>query len=105
MPKKAKREDGRYQIVVELGRDKNGKRVRKYFYGSTQKEALQKKAEYLESMQPEVVDCDISVSDWADKWLSTYASGGHSSQENHKAQHQEDQILLRQNEDHGRQAV
>lgn len=85
MAKKVKREDGRYASYISLGYDERGKRIRKTFYGATQKEANEKKEAYLRSLEAENVTEDVTVSEWADKWLSTYASGGYSSQENHKA--------------------
>ena len=36
------REDGRWVIMLTVGRDANGKPKRKYIYGKTQKEALEK---------------------------------------------------------------
>ena len=38
-PKKVKRADGLYQVTATVGFDENGKRLRKVFYGKTQKEA------------------------------------------------------------------
>ena len=46
-PKKVKRADGRYQVSIVTGRTEAGKPVKKYFYGKTQKEANQKRDEYL----------------------------------------------------------
>lgn len=85
MARKAKRDDGRYAVYLSLGYDQNGKRIRKAFYGSTQREANDKKEAYLKSLEADSVREDVTVAEWADKWLATYASGGHSSQENHKA--------------------
>lgn len=85
MAKKAKRSDGRYQVKASLGYDENGKRIQKIFYGSTQKEAMEKKNAYLESIKQPTIDSDITVAEWAEKWLSAYASGGYSSQQNHKS--------------------
>ena len=41
MPRKRKNEraDGRIQIPLDIGRDADGKRLRKYFYGATRAEA------------------------------------------------------------------
>ena len=49
-PKKVKRADGLYQVTATVGFDENGKRLRKVFYGKTQKEAAQKRDEYLEGI-------------------------------------------------------
>lgn len=82
--KKAKRADGRYQTSVVIGRDNEGKTIRKYFYGKTQKEANAKKEEYLTASSGASIDSSISVSEWADNWLSTYASGGYSTKKSHE---------------------
>lgn len=82
--KKAKRADGRYTAYISLGYDENGKRLRKAFYGATQREALEKKEAYLKSVQQNVLTENVTVSEWADKWLSAYASGGYSMQKIHE---------------------
>lgn len=46
MARKIKRADGRYSVQVYLGKDADGKRKYKAFYGSTQKEAAAKAEEY-----------------------------------------------------------
>ena len=81
--KKAKRADGRYTAYISLGYDENGKRLRKAFYGATQREALEKKEAYLKSVQQNVLTENVTVSEWAEKWLSAYASGGYSMQKIH----------------------
>lgn len=50
MPKAKKRADGRYQVQVYLGRDPNGKRLYKYFYGSTQKEVATQAQAYRDAL-------------------------------------------------------
>jgi len=85
MAKKAKRADGRYASYLSLGYDDMGRRIRKTFYGSTQKEAAEKKEAYLKSVSGNKLTDRITVAEWADIWLNTYASGGYSSMENHKS--------------------
>ena len=45
------REDGRWVIMLTVGRDANGKPKRKYIYGKTQKEALEKWAKEKEKYE------------------------------------------------------
>ena len=77
--KKAKRSDGRYQASVMLGRDSDGKVVRKYFYGKTQREANAKKNAFLDGDRKIKA---IAVADWCDKWVSSYPSGGFRNKAN-----------------------
>lgn len=85
MPKKAKRADGRYQVSLDIGRDENGKRIRKYFYGETQKEANQKKKEYAEGLAVSADAKSMTTAVWADIWVERYSSGGFRNQENNKS--------------------
>lgn len=76
MPRKRKgeRADGRIQIQLDLGRDQDGKRVRKYFYGKTRAEAERKKAAYLEQASGVRYDADMILSEWIEAYLSAYPS-------------------------------
>ena len=76
MPKKAKRADGRYQVSLDIGRDENGKRIRKYFYGETQKEANQKRKEYADGLAVSADAKSMTTAMWADIWVERYSSGG-----------------------------
>ena len=75
MPRKRKNErsDGRIQIQLDIGRDANGKRVRKYFYGDTRAEAERKKAEYL-GIRASKPAAPITLSDWIDEYRAVYPS-------------------------------
>ena len=78
--KKAKREDNRFQVSLDLGRDADGKRIRKYFYGATQKEANKKKSDYLRELEDGFLPGDKStVGQWLTKWESIYLTGGYSN--------------------------
>lgn len=81
MPKKQeKRADGRYSVYISLGRDpETGKRLRKAFYGETQREANAKKNAYLKQQESPVSNKPMTVAEWADQWLAVYASGGTSN--------------------------
>lgn len=85
MPKKAKRADGRYQVSLDIGRDEKGKRIRKYFYGETQKEANQKKKEYADGLAVNADAKSMTAAMWADIWVERYSSGGFRNQENNKS--------------------
>lgn len=71
-----KRSDGRWMISVMLGRDpKTGKIIRKYCYGKTKSEVLQKKEALLDQRKGQVyIDADrVTVGQWVEKWLTIYA--------------------------------
>ena len=76
MPRKRKgeRADGRIQIILDVGRTEDGKRLRKVFYGKTRLEAEQKKAAYLEQASGVRYDADITLSEWIEAYLSAYPS-------------------------------
>lgn len=83
--KKARRADGRYQVSATVTDPQTGRSARKFFYGKTQKEANQKKADYIASISAAPVLSNATVEEWAQRWLETYATGGHSSQESHRS--------------------
>jgi len=71
----AKRKDGRWQGSVCIGRDDDGKIIRKYFYGKTRREVSERVAEaiklvkndaYISSSNNPDVEC------WLHKWLWEY---------------------------------
>ena len=72
MPRKRKNErpDGRIQIQLDIGRDSNGKRICKFFYGSTRTEAELKKATYLQQISGIYYDTSITLSEWIEAYLS-----------------------------------
>lgn len=82
--KKAKRADGRYQVSATVGHDERGIAIRKYFYGTTQKEANQKRDAFLAS-SGEATNNTMKVSEWSKTWLKTYAAGGYSAQQAHES--------------------
>lgn len=73
MPKKAKRNDGRYAKQVYLGKDENGKRITKTVYGKTQREANEKAAELRTKLGKglDVSSKNKTFKDWAKLFLST----------------------------------
>ena len=79
-PKKVKRADGLYQVTATVGFDENGKRLRKVFYGKTQKEANQKRDEYLEGIAVHADARTMTVRRWANTWLERYSRGGYRNQ-------------------------
>ena len=74
MPRKRKgeRADGRIQLILDIGRAPDGKRLRKVFYGRTRVEAETKKAAYLEQASGIRYDTTITLSEWIDAYLNTY---------------------------------
>ena len=84
-PKKVKRADGRYQVSIVTGRTEAGKPVKKYFYGKTQKEANQKRDEYLEGIAVHADARTMTVRRWANTWLERYSRGGYRNQENNRS--------------------
>lgn len=85
MPKLTKRADGRYQVNAVIGYDENGKRIQKVFYGKTQREALEKKAAYLEGLAVNADAKSMTVRRWAGIWVERYSRGGYRNQENNKS--------------------
>ena len=76
MPKKSeKRADGRYAVYLSLGFDERGKRIRKTFYGKTQKEANAKKKAYMEG-HGFIIKEHVTLKEWAKEWESIYLKGG-----------------------------
>ena len=65
------REDGRWVIMLTVGRDANGKPKRKYIYGKTQKEALEKWAKEKEKYEVLVPDAgNMTVTEWCMRWVN-----------------------------------
>ena len=73
MPRKRKNEraDGRIQLSLVIGRDADGKLMRKYFYGATRIAAQRKKEEYQQSLCAAPVRAK-TVSEWIDEYLKAY---------------------------------
>ena len=71
--KPRKRADGRREIQLTIGKDENGKRIRKSFYGTKEKEVIAKKDVWLSGNHRDSMDDNHSsklFSDWADYWLA-----------------------------------
>lgn len=74
--RKGERADGLIQISVSLGRDENGKRIRKVVYGHTRQEAERKRDELLRQMAGgKRYAPDITVAEWVDAYLAAYRVG------------------------------
>ena len=69
-----KRKDGRIELRVTIGQDANGKRIRKSFYGKSEREVKKKKDEWLKTYSVSEYEYTqtIGFSAWADKWLIVY---------------------------------
>ena len=85
MPKLTKRSDGRYQVNAVIGYTETGKRIQKVFYGKTQREALEKKAAFLEGLAVNTDARSMTVRKWAGVWVERYSRGGYRNQENNKS--------------------
>lgn len=73
-PKKVKRADNRYQTTLTIGRTPEGKPIKKYFYGETQKEANAKKKAYQDGLSHEKIAEEGTLADWIDKWTEASSS-------------------------------
>lgn len=73
-----KRDDGRYELQMTIGKDKDGKRIRKSFYGTKKSEVAKKKDEWLREHNINAVtkvdplEGTMAFSEWADEWLEIY---------------------------------
>ena len=76
MPRMKMRADKRYQASLYLGRDENGKPLRKYFYGESQKVANAKKQAWIDGQRIASDAFTMTVSRWGKIWLDSYATGG-----------------------------
>lgn len=61
------------QVSLEIGRDENGKRIRKFFYGHTRSEAEAKREAYKShAAAGSRFNQNISVSEWIEEFKKTY---------------------------------
>ena len=75
-----KRKDGRWECAIMLGYQKDGRRLRKSFYGKTRKEAVDKMHAFMENRDPGFAATverpekhpTILFSDWADTWFERH---------------------------------
>lgn len=70
-----KRPDGRWQGCVTLGRNDNGRLLRKYFYGKTRKDVADKINHALEDIHNNkfiYAKNNPTVSEWCTDWLWNY---------------------------------
>lgn len=75
--KKAKRADGRYQTSLTIGRNEQGKPIKKFFYGVTQREAFAKKKAYLDDHATETHDSVLTLAAWIETWKKTSSPSEH----------------------------
>lgn len=75
-----KRADGRYAVSIVVGR-KDGKPIRKFFYGTSSGEAKRLRDEWMNrheyggnGVPTERIDGSITLDEWTDKWLQSYKS-------------------------------
>ena len=72
-PRKPNRADGRFEIKRSIGKDADGKAIRKSFYGNNEAEALREYQAFLDDQERQRQEriC-TSFPKWVDKWLYTY---------------------------------
>lgn len=70
--KRNQRADGRIQTELTIGRDENGKPIRKFFYGKTRTEAFAKKEAYKKKMDQGISVERYTVNQWIDIYLQNY---------------------------------
>lgn len=70
-----KRKDGRIELQITTGINANGKRIRKSFYGKSEREVKKKRDEWLKTASIkdyQSIRDTMSFSTWADQWLLVY---------------------------------
>ena len=66
----SKRKDGRWECAIMIGYQKDGRRKRKSFYGTTKAEALKKMHDYQEAVaKGEIPKENMLFTVWADTWF------------------------------------
>lgn len=74
-----KRADGRIELKITIGTNSQGKRVRKSFYGKSEREVKRKFNEWLKDNpiynQIAIDNTTMPFSEWIDKWLDVYKKG------------------------------
>lgn len=70
------RPDGTLQYRVTIGRDEEGKLIRKAFYGKSQAECRRKLKEFQKKQsQPVTISPDITLKNWSKKYLESCRKG------------------------------
>lgn len=70
------RPNGTYQFRATIGRNDEGKLIRKAFYGKTQAECRRKLKEFQKKQNvPVIVSPDITLKNWSKKYLENYRKG------------------------------
>lgn len=72
--RRGERPDGRIQVTLTDGIRKDGKPNRISFYGSTRKEAEQKRQQYIDEKKAGILapDHSVTLGEWMDRWESVY---------------------------------
>lgn len=72
--RRGERPDGRIQVTLTDGIRPDGKPNRLSFYGSTRKEAEQKRQEYIDEKKAGLIidERDTTLREWIDRWEETY---------------------------------
>jgi integrase len=70
--KRGERKDGRIQVTLSIGFDKDGKRIRRSFYGQTRGEAERKRDAYIANGGMAFTGDDITVNEWVEQYKQSY---------------------------------
>ena len=75
MNKLKKRKDNRYQKLLPIGKDENGKVKRKALYANNRSELMMKVAEFLTANDPVLISHSITVRELAERWIDEVHAG------------------------------
>mgnify|MGYP000855899288 FL=1 len=69
-----KRDDGRWEGRIVVGRKNNGNPIYRYVFGKTQKELLEKLHGYIETYRGAELteESKMTLGEWLDRWLNEY---------------------------------
>lgn len=66
-----KREDGRVQVQLDLGVDRDGKRLRKSFYGKSLTEARMRRDAWIKQRDAAPEPTSVTLEEWSKQWLES----------------------------------
>lgn len=92
---KSKRSDNRYMVSITLGYNEDGKRMRKCFYGATQKEAKAKRDEFVKRLNEGLEKPDDSLHSWIQRWVRSSSTSKNIRKSNELYAQKLDAILGR----------
>jgi len=75
MPSVTKQKNGRYERSVKIGKDADGKPIRKFFTATTLREVNSLVAEFKKQQQQGLATADMTFAAMGDIWLEQYKVG------------------------------